>query len=354
MPERVGDHIHYSGAVHMHTTESDGTRPFDDVVAFGREAGCDFLMLSDHMTLAHRENGREGWYGDTLVVVGYEHNDAEDNHHYLLFESPKVYPNEMSARQYVAAGAADGAIGILAHPYEVREAMASYRPYPWLDWDVRGYTGIELWNQMSEWMEQLTRWNLVSMAFSPRKSLVAPPAPLLRKFDEINLRRKAVGIISVDAHAFKHRIGPLAVTIFPYKVHFRCLRTCLIMSEPLDGDPAIARTQVYQALRDCRVFGYNQRWGDAISFAFTATDGSATVASGGELPSCDNARLRVTLPHRATLKLIRDGHSVITAETDELDHRVTAPGIYRVEAWKGRRGWIFSNHIRIGKPPIEN
>ena len=28
---------------------------------------------------------------------------------------------------------------------------------------------------------------------------------------------------------------------------------------------------------------------------------------------------------------------------------VRKPGVYRVEAWKGRRGWIFSNHVRIGE-----
>jgi hypothetical protein len=30
-----------------------------------------------------------------------------------------------------------------------------------------------------------------------------------------------------------------------------------------------------------------------------------------------------------------------------LEYRPKEPGIYRVEAYKGKKGWIFSNHIRV-------
>ena len=347
MSKKVGNWYQYSGAIHVHTTESDGTKSFEEVVAIGQSVGLDFIMFSDHMTLNHREMGKEGMYDNMLVIIGYEHNDEDDNHHYLLFGSPKVYPQQMSAREYVAAGADDGAIGIMAHPDEIRNRMARFPPYPWKDWSVEGFTGVELWNQMSEWMERLTPYNKLAMAFSPRKSMIGPTDRILKKWDEWNMTKSVVGIASVDAHAFSIKVGPLSVEIFPYKVHFRCLRTHILLDKPLSKDFETARHQLYNALRGCRVFISNMRWGKADGFTFYAKN-SAQVATCGDTISLDKkTKLVVRLPKRARLKLIHNGQLIMQSDTSNLEYNLSQPGIYRVEAWKGKRGWIFSNHIRV-------
>lgn len=347
MGKKIGDWYYYSGAIHIHTTESDGTKNLKEVAAIGQRVGLDFMMFADHMTLSNRDSGKEGFYGKTLVVIGYEHNDQDDIHHYLLYNVPQVYPAEMSAKEYVAASAADGALGILSHPDEIRDKLKRFPAYPWKDWPAEGYDGIELWNQMSEWMERLTRYNLLVMAFSPRKSMVGPTDRILKKWDELNMQRKVVGIASVDAHAFSFGIGPLNVEVFPYKVHFKCLRSHIILPQPLSEDFETAKNQLYDAIRDCRLFFSNMRWGVADAFEFYAENASEQVVSGGFLPTVDDARLLVKLPSRATLKLIHNGQEVLQTLTDRLEYRITQPGLYRVEAWKGKRGWIFSNHIRI-------
>ncbi|HOD66636.1 MAG TPA: hypothetical protein PKW75_02900 [candidate division Zixibacteria bacterium] len=344
---KVGDWYHYTGAVHIHTTESDGTLPLEEVIALGREVGLDFMMFADHMTLSNRQRGGEGMYGDTLVVIGYEHNDERDRHHYLLFGSPGVYPPSLSARQYVAAGAADGAIGIMAHPDEIRNSMPEFPPYPWDDWSVEGFTGIELWNQMSEWMERLTPRNRLAMAFAPRRSMIGPSDRILRRWDEISRKRKCVGIVGADAHAFPIKVGPFRFAIFPYKVHFKCLRMTIILPEPMSRDFVAARDQLYEAIRDCRAFGANVRWGQADRFLFCADNGRRRVPSGGTIELTETAHMRIELPARARIRLVHDGCTTVENEGQELIHRLDAPGIYRVEAWKGRRGWIFSNHIRV-------
>ncbi|MFH1373149.1 MAG: histidinol-phosphatase [bacterium] len=348
MGKRVGDWYYYSGAIHIHTTESDGTRSLEDVIAIGQRSGLDFMMFSDHMTLSNRDRNGEGLYGKTLVVIGYEHNDSDDIHHYLLYDVPRVYPVDMTAAEYVAAGATDGAIGILAHPDEIRNRLERFPAYPWKDWTADGFTGIELWNQMSEWMEQLTRYNLLLMAFSPRKSMIGPTDRILKKWDELNMERKVVGIASPDAHAFQFRIGPFKVEIFPYKVHFRCLRCHIILPEPMAKEFPVARRQLYDAIRDARLYMSNMRWGNVDAFEFYGQNATERVVCGGCLPIDDNTRLLVRTPSRATLKLIHNGQIILQADTDRLEYSVSQPGIYRVEAWKGKRGWIFSNHIRIG------
>ncbi len=347
MPKKVGDWYVYTGAIHIHTTESDGTKPLEEVVSIGRQAGLEFMMFADHMTLSNRDNGLEGLYGDTLVVIGYEHNDARDHHHYLLFESPDVYPGKMTAPEYVDAGAADGALGILAHPDEIRTALKEHPAYPWTDWSSNGFVGIELWNQMSEWMEKLTRYNKLLMSLSPRKSMAGPTERILRKWDELSMKRKVAGIAGVDAHAFPVKVGPFTVEIFPYKVHFRCLRTHIILAERLSDDFATAKRQLYDAIRDCRLFFSNMRWGTADDFEFYIQSGSEKITCGGTLTTPKGARLYVKLPSTATLRLVHNGETIVQTDTDFLDFGEVRRGIYRVEAWKGSRGWIFSNHIRV-------
>ena len=348
MAKKTGDWYNYSGAIHMHTTESDGTKPLEEVVAIGQRCGLDFMLFTDHMTLSLRDAGKEGYYGKTLAIIGYEHNDPDDKNHYLIFNSPKVYDEKLSVKQYVSAAAADNAIGIMAHPDEIRDKLVEYPPYQWTDWSVEGFTGIELWNQMSEWMEKLTRFNKLMMSFSPRKSMIGPTQRILNKWDELNMKRKVVGVAGVDAHAFPVKAGPFTVEIFPYKVHFRSLRTHILLPHKLSEDFKEAKQQLFSAIRDARVFFSNIRWGEADEFEFYGVQGATKVVSGGSLPSADGAGLIVKLPAKATVHLIHNGNKILTTETASLEYTINQPGIYRVECWRGDRGWIFSNHIRIG------
>jgi hypothetical protein len=348
MGKKVGDRFHYSGVMHIHTTESDGTKTLESVVALGQQVGLDFMMFADHMGLTNREAGKEGMYGKTLVVIGYEHNDPDDNNHYLVYKSPHVYPHDWAARDYVAAARKDKAFGIVAHPIERRSRQGKYPPYPWLEWDTNEYDGLEIWNQMSEWLEKLTPWNKLAMAFSPRKSIVGPTPEVLRIWDELNQKRRYAGVAGVDAHAFPYRVGPVTVEIFPYKVHFKSLRTHIILDEPMAEDFKTASAQLYAALADCRLFVSNIRWGDANSFRFYAQNGAASATCGGAIDYQPGTKLLVELPGRATIKLVCDGATVVETNSDRLSYAVASPGLYRVEAWKRKRGWIFSNHIRIG------
>ena len=62
------------------------------------------------------------------------------------------YPNS-SAKEYVQKVKALYGIGIIAHPDERRNYFEEYPPYPWIEWDLDEFTGIENWNQKSEWVE---------------------------------------------------------------------------------------------------------------------------------------------------------------------------------------------------------
>ena len=348
MGYRLNNKFYYSGAIHIHTTESDGTKPLEEIVTLGQEVDLDFMMFSDHMGLANREAGKEGYYDKTLVLIGYEHNDLEDNHHYLIFDSPRVYGADKKAAEYVRAAADDGALGIIAHPDEIRDPSSQYRSYPWKDWSVERFDGLELWNQMSEWMEKLTPLNKLAMAFSPRKSMVGPTDRILKRWDELNQTRKVAGIASVDAHAFPIKVWPGTVEIFPYKVHFRCLRTYLVLDRELSKDFETARDQLYNAIRETRLFVANVRWGNPKGFEFIIENSSEKGMVGDSIELDEQTILRVATPKRGEIKVIGNGRELAKTRAQNLELAITQPGAYRVEVWRKRRGWIFSNHIRVG------
>ena len=343
----VNGKYHYSGAIHMHTTESDGTVTLEELAAIGQQSGLDYMMVTDHMNMNNRDNGKEGWYGDTLVVIGYEHNDTADIHHYLIFDSPRVYPREMTPVEYVASAAQDGALGIIAHPDEIRDVMPNYPPYPWKDWHATGFDGLEIWNQMSEWMERLTPANKILMAFSPRKSMVSPTDRVRKKWDDLSAVQKCVGITAVDAHAFPIRLGPFTVRIFPYKVHFKSLRTVVIFDEPLSKDFKTAAKKLYSALRNCRCYGANLRWGDTTGFDFWAENKNARAGMGESIALASQTVFRAQLPQSARVVIVKDGSTVFEKSGRGIEFPITEPGVYRLEAWRGKRGWIFTNHIRV-------
>lgn len=346
MIERDGRTI-LTGVIHVHTTDSDGTKTHEEVAAIGGELGLDFLLFSDHMTLKSLHEGKERFYGDLLALIGYEHNDRDDCNHYLIFDGDEVYPASMTAAEYVAAAGARGALGIMAHPDEIRGQDARFRSYPWTDWSVTGFEGLEIWNQMSEWMENLKAYNHIQMILSPRKFLTSPTDRILRTWDELSLVRKIAGVAGVDAHGFRYRAGLLRLTIFPYKVQFKSLRTHLILPGPLSLDLSVAKNQIYTAIRECRIFVSNYRWGDAAEFRFEIESGNAKAMIGGEIPLDAGTRAVVSLPIPGRIRLIGNGklHSEETGK--ERTFAIPAPGVYRVEVYRGRKGWIFSNHIRV-------
>lgn len=335
------------GAIHIHSIDSDGTKSIPDIAKIGDRMGLDFLMFSDHMTLKSYQASLEGIYGKTLVIIGYEIHDKQNKNHYLAFNLKETLPFGLSPLEYVKQVKEKAGLGIIAHPDEIRKDLPKYPAYPWNAWETEDFDGIEIWNQMSEWMEKLTRFNQIKMLFSPRKSLDSPTERILSKWDELNQKRKVCGIGAIDAHAHPHKLGPLKLIIFPYEVQFKSIRTHLVLDQPLSLDFEKGKTQIFSALLNCSAFASNFKRGEARGFLFYA-EGKKSIAKIGEeirLEEIDS--LIAKTPVKAEIRLIHNGKLIYKIKGKELVYHPKEKGIYRIEAFKGDKGWIFSNHIRI-------
>ncbi len=342
----------YVGALHIHSIFSDGTGTVNEIAEAADEVGLDYIILTDHNTLRALHEGYEGWYNNVAVIVGTEINDKENKNHYLAFGINEAFSTRIPAKEYVSKVKEAGGIGFLAHPFEKRDSMKEHPPYPWVDWSISDFTGIEIWNHMSEWMEGLTEENKYNYFIHPLRSIIAPNKEALEKWDELSIERKVVGIGGVDAHAHKiNLLGFFEVEVFPYKVLFKSIRTHVFTEKKINKDIddfENTKKVILDSLKNGRCFISNYYHGDAKGFKFFAEDGKKTYHMGDTVKLTNKVKLRVLLPHDScNIKLIKNGK--LFAETDNIDADfiVKEPGVYRVEIHKDNKAWIFSNHIRI-------
>lgn len=342
----------YIGALHVHSVFSDGSGEARDIAALAGEAGLDFLILTDHNTLRALKEGYEGWYGKTLFLVGCEMNDRDNKNHYLAFGIDETYSTRLSAKTYVKKVKEAGGIGFIAHPHERRTHLKEHPGYPWTEWESEDFTGIEVWNHMSEWMENLTEQNKYQAFLHPLKTIVAPQTDTLEIWDKLSLKRRVVGIGGIDAHAHKHNLlGFLEVEIFPYKVLFKSIRTHVLMNEELKPSKnfATSKRNLYRAFECGRCFFANDYHADSKGFRFFAETPKKIYNMGERIPNMEKIKLKVLLPAlKGEIKLIGNGKLVDSVENNEAEFIIKQKGVYRVEIYHSGKAWIYSNHIRFG------
>jgi hypothetical protein len=235
-----------------------------------------------------------------------------------------------------------------------------------VDWDVIGFTGIELWNYMSEFKAFLSsKPSAFLAAFFPSLFITGPFPETLTLWNNLLCNGgKVVAIGGADAHAKVYSLGDLSNrlplvkrAVFPYEYLFKAVNTHLLLDVPLSRDLASARAQVLSALRAGHAFVAYDLAGASRGFRFTATrrcpggHGQIAASMGDEVHLDGSVTLRVTSPLPADLRLLKDGREVAWVWGRELTYETNEPGIFRVEAYRRyrikRRGWIFSNPIYV-------
>jgi hypothetical protein len=347
--------IEYIGVAHIHSLFSDGTGEVPEIANYAEESDLDFILLTDHNTLRALHEGYEKWYGKTLCLVGCEINDKENRNHYLAFGINEAYSTRLAAKEYVRRVKEAGGIGFIAHPHEKRNHMKEHPPYPWVDWNIEDFNGMEIWNHMSEWMENLTEQNKYNSFLHPLRSIIAPPQETLKLWDELNLKRKVVGIGGVDAHAHKQNLfGFFEVEIFSYKVLFKSIHNHILLPSPLvknNSKQKLGRSKaaVYEALAHGRCFFANDYHANSKGFQFVAKSGKKKYHMGDYLDFSEKITLSVSLPvPSAEIRFICNGKEVANFKSNKADWEVKEKGAYRIEVYYFNKAWIYSNHIRIG------
>ncbi len=361
--ERVGN-------LHIHSIYSDGTGSHEELARFAAQAGLDFLIVTDHNLLARfvppsradnaprparDPQGPQGWYGRVLLLVGEEvHNPARSqvNHYLVLGVHEELAPYAADPQRLIQAVRERGGIGFIAHPYERASPFAGEPAINWLNWEVRGYDGLEIWNYMSEFKSYLVDLpRTLLYAFWPKLAIRGPFPETLAKWDELAYAGRVVAVGGSDAHANLYRLGPLARRVFSYVHLFRAVNTHVLLDEPWSGDAARDAQLIYAALARGRSFVAYDALAPARGFRFWAEQGETSYLMGDEIPAQGPVWFRAEAPAPAHLRLMLNGFCVAQARGREMRFQGRTPGVYRLEAYRPYalrpRGWIYSNPIWV-------
>ncbi|MEO8354448.1 MAG: CehA/McbA family metallohydrolase [Chloroflexota bacterium] len=345
--------------LHMHTRYSDGSGTHKDIAHAAIRTGLDAVIVTDHNVLV---KGVEGYYrvgrSRVLLLVGQEVHDQDrdpQKNHLLIFNANRDLSHLADDPQTLINGVNDtGGLSFIAHPRDPEARAFKETDISWEAWDVRNYTGIELWNGLSELKTVVpTKLHGAFYAFFPRFIGHHPILEVLQRWDNLLADgERVVAIGGSDAHALDMQMGPIHRVIFPYDFHFRTVNTHVFISEPLTGDLPTDRKMIYEALGAGRCFiGYDLP-ASTRGFVFKARGLEQSAIMGDVISAKGGVTLQAHLPKPADIRLIKDGKVIgIWKNAYACAYTATESGAYRVEAWKSylgfKRGWIYSNPIYV-------
>lgn len=344
----------YVGNLHMHSTDSDGHGTHQHIAEAAMRAGLDFVVVSDH-NLLHKRHERYYFKGDRrlLMLIGQEVHDTErtpERSHLLIYGAEDDLATFAPDPQALVDQARQrGALTFLAHPTDCAAEIFGESDLSWADWGVRGYTGLEIWNFMSEFKCRLSSWpRAVYYSYFPSQVARGPAPEILERWDaQLGAGLRTVAIGNSDAHALPVKAGPFRRVIFPYEWLFRAVNTHVLLPEPLSGELPGDAAMIYEALRTGHCFVGYDRGPRSDGFRFKADADRSQVGMGEQLQFKLGATLQVRCPRPADIRLVRHGTTVRRWERSQhAVQTVNRDGAYRVEVQlEPDRGWIYSNPI---------
>ena len=132
----------YKGNLHTHTTESDGVLDPLEVASRYRQAGYDFLALTDHGKVTHVQGAPES---DYLLLLGVEldgdRGEVAESVHMVGFGLADAAdpPHSPTVPEAIAWVADQGGESLIAHPYWSGLVVADL-----MRWE--GHLGMEVFN----------------------------------------------------------------------------------------------------------------------------------------------------------------------------------------------------------------
>lgn len=345
--------------LHMHTRFSDGSSTHEQIIEFALKSNVDVLIITDHNVFSQ---GLEGYFRNNarslLVLGGEEVHDAsripQKNHLLALGTTKSHHLTSQNPQSLINSVISDNGTAFLAHPVDPELKSFGEDDISWVDWEIEGYTGLELWNGLSELKSVLKhRLHGAFLSFFPQ---LLAHAPLQRTRDIwdslLSQGLKVFAIGGADAHALPFRLGFIQRFIFPYPYHFAAINTHILVDQELDGNVIRDKRVVMDAFRSGMMFvGYDLP-ASTRGFTFNAIGKKRDAGMGETIQFDKGIEFSIHLPSRCRVKLIRNGEvNTDFKGSGSIKIPIHVTGVYRLECYKNylgkERGWIFSNPIWV-------
>jgi hypothetical protein len=356
------------GAIHIHTSRSDGSSGPDEIAAAAARAGLKFVVFTDHGD-GTRKPDPPAYRSGVLCLDGVEISTTGG--HYIALDMQQApYPLGGEARDVVEDVRRLGGFGIVAHPDSPKRELS------WREWTAP-FDAIEMVNPDTGWRVQASQpgWRpklhllaaLTDYPFRPAETitgLLSEDTAATVAWARLARERRIVTVAGTDAHAkLALRSADPAESRFAlplpgYEPSFRVLSVQVRPDRPLSGDAADDGRAIVQALRAGHAHTIIDGIATPGSLEFTAANSSGTATQGDELQAGGPVTLRVrTNAPPSFTATVRDGMEIVSGNHHDADFSVTVsenPAVYWVDIrsadpWRNRV-WARSNAIYVRAP----
>ncbi len=339
------------GAIHIHSTYSDGSEGIETIAKIAKKAGLDWIIITDHNTLAGYLNNKEGWYDGVAVLIGEEISpDLSD--HYLGLGINSFISENTQPEEYINEVKKQGGIGFIAHPDESTTRKNPQEPLRWTNWDIKGFDGIELWNYLSDWTDNMTESSLYLDYLFRMKKLSGPSEKIKKWWDNLNIQNpdKIIpAIAGVDAHSFIYNVCGISIKVFDYIDSFKAVLNEIYLDNKLSASFDEAKKQILNSLKSGKNTIINKHWSKKNNkeFKFFIQNVYQNAYPGDFIRLDSVTALNVNLPRKAGIKLIHNGELILEKFTQDYILKDLEQGKYRLEVFYKEHPWIFTNPIVV-------
>ncbi|OWZ83345.1 CehA/McbA family metallohydrolase [Natranaerobius trueperi] len=302
----------YKGNIHIHTKYSDGTSSIEEIAKIAKKNNLDFIIINDHRHLLGKQRGLEGFYHDVLVLIGSEINLSK-NHYLAIGIDEEIMRNEENPQEVIDEVNRQGGLGFIAHPFEKGSPLISNnKTYQWTDWDVAGFTGMEISNYSSQWRDgvRTTLQGLYANFINDQAYFNFPSKKAFDKWLELTKEKQVVGIVGSDAHAPILSKFYFSITVLSYNYLFKSANNYLYLKEPLAEDFVTAKKQVLNALKKGNLYISHDRKKQGDGLLTFLKDMSYKYIPGDRVKPGNYSlicQFKNNVPTKLRLKLYKDG-----------------------------------------------
>jgi len=381
----------YRAVLHAHAqdaTHTGGTRL--ELLAAAKRAGVQIVMLTDHVR-PERDFINDSWRGlreGVLFIPGSEDRG------FLSFPMKSTKGIEAGSReQYIELIRSGGGDIFLSHveerpdwPSDQLDGLEIYNHHT----DVKNEAAFQLWLQgaltdpvrLPELVAALNEYP--EEVFGAQQDYLTD---IIAKWDRDSQQHRLTGVAANDCH-HNQTFTVTAIDENTVEVGYITSKptTTRVTADKVPGVAALVKARkpgeliarldfdpyersllyvsthilaqeltepaIREALRRGRAYVAHDWLCDSTGFAFVArAAGKINSVMGDEVKLGGALTLSAATPIKCTMKAIRNGETLQTANTNRMDFEVKTPGVYRIEAWLEvdgeQRPWIYSNPIYV-------
>jgi hypothetical protein len=359
------------GVYHMHSVFSDGKGTIEEITQAAASLNLDFVILTDHGKPNLQSSTCTTWLNNVWLIGGSEFSLNCGHLAAMGFEVPAyIFPPE--PQEAINEVINDNGVCFISHPIDDK--------VPWTDWDISGFTGIEVLSSYSE----ARRAGILKILIFPLKYLINSkyallntmgyPLDTIKKWDSLNQSGQYYGIYGLDAHG-KLPISKKMQLKFPtYKSMFEIMTVYIKLNQKLlrggekreagkmgswEDEKFAPPGAVISALRRGNFFNVIEGIASANGFeAFFIEKSSGKRIEMGESSGENQGKLVIFLPFDFETGIIVYKNGIrskqkANKQEKQLEIEVNEPGVYRIEVYVpgnmfDHLPWIMTNPFFVG------